>query len=150
LYVRTNSAWKYWIRRNENHQTPDQKENGTKKNHEQNRELTSIALGLPIAQRLTLWSSPPVTRTLDDFLPILRQLTLEEWATNSSFQAILKEIVVKANNSSSNHYYYQLSNSLFNGVYLFIYLFYFLKDRSEMNKAKCRSSKRKKRVAWAL
>jgi hypothetical protein len=30
---------------------------------------------------------------------------------------------------------------------LFIYLFYFLKDRSEMNKAKCRSSKRKKRVA---
>jgi len=43
-----------------------------------------MALGLPIAQRLTLWSSPPVTRTLDDLRPILRQLTEEACATNSS------------------------------------------------------------------
>jgi hypothetical protein len=48
------------------------------------KERTRIALGLPIAQRLTLWSSPPVTRTLDDLRPILRQLTAEACATNSS------------------------------------------------------------------
>lgn len=37
-----------------------------------------------VYQRLTFWSSPPVTKTLDDFLLILRQLKLTECATNSS------------------------------------------------------------------
>lgn len=55
-----------------------------KKDEEKGGERTSMALGLPIAQRLTLWSSPPVTRTLDDLRPILRQLTEEACATNSS------------------------------------------------------------------
>ena len=47
------------------------------------RALTRTAVGLPIAQTLTFLSSPPVTNTPADFLPIFRQLTLEVCATNS-------------------------------------------------------------------
>jgi len=50
-----------------------------------------MALGFPIAQRLTLWSSPPVTKTLDDFRPIFKQLTVEECATNSSIKPNVKD-----------------------------------------------------------
>lgn len=40
---------------------------------------------LPIDQRLTLQSSPPVIRNRDVFFPILRQFTFAECAKNSSF-----------------------------------------------------------------
>jgi hypothetical protein len=43
-----------------------------------------MELGFPMAQRLTFWSSPPVMRILDVFLPNLTQLTSEACATNSS------------------------------------------------------------------
>lgn len=45
--------------------------------------LTRTAVGFPIAQTLTFLSSPPVTSTPADFLPIFKQLTLEVCATNS-------------------------------------------------------------------
>eukprot|EP00967_Tisochrysis_lutea_P080812 scaffold111170_cov30-Tisochrysis_lutea.AAC.1 len=43
-----------------------------------------IAFGLPIDQRLTFLSSPPVTITLPDCRPTCTQLTGPAWATNSS------------------------------------------------------------------
>ena len=58
--------------------------------HSRQDLLTNMALGFPIAQRLTLWSSPPVTRTLEVLLPIFRQLTLDECATNSSRFTLVK------------------------------------------------------------
>lgn len=42
-----------------------------------------------MAHMLTLWSSPPVTSTLDDFFPIFRQFTFDVCATNSSAKPCL-------------------------------------------------------------
>ena len=47
-------------------------------------EITMIQAGLPTAHKLTLRSSPPVTRTRPDFPPKDTQLTLAVWAANSS------------------------------------------------------------------
>jgi hypothetical protein len=46
--------------------------------------LAMVLDWVPTVHRLTFLSSPPVTSTPDDFLPILTQFTLPVWAANSS------------------------------------------------------------------
>lgn len=45
---------------------------------------TSVLVSVPIVHKLTFLSSPPVTTTPEELRPILMQLTLPEWAANSS------------------------------------------------------------------
>lgn len=50
-------------------------------------KFTIIQFGLPMAHKLILASSPPVTMTRPDFWPNDKHVTADPWATNSSARA---------------------------------------------------------------